>query len=460
MTFPSRQTAASIAVAFIFWMGTSSRADEPSSAQSGADPLINISVQMTLGTAILYQGFLQDGGMPASGTYDFTFLLFDAETVGGQVGPTAIVDDAVVANGVFTVPLDFGAVFTGQELWLETRVRLGNATDGHTILTPRQPLATTPAALTLRPGARIEGNIPEGATPADSAALAVINTYPDLSRTYGIYAEARSPETTNILPAAVLGRGLNSHAIRGEAGDVTGLTFPLGDIGIVGLGSTRGIHGSTSAGVGVYGLSDSNYGVWGISTEYRGVTGRTNRTDNNFGLYTPDNLYTLNFNGAGAILLVALNGGAEVIEPGEVVAVSGMGVAIHKGGPPVAAVMRATAENAEAIIGVAQSRFNAAAVDESAENPDDGRALAAMDVTPAGAIQPGEHMLLVVRGPARVKASTSAGAIQPGMRLTVSGGASGQAARALKSTSTATIGKAMEPLTDGQDQIYVFINVP
>jgi hypothetical protein len=51
-------------------------------------------------------------------------------------------------------------------------------------------------------------------------------------------------------------------------------------------------------------VSSSNYGVWGQSSNFRGVTGRTSRTDNNYGLYTPDNLFSLNVNLAGAIMLV------------------------------------------------------------------------------------------------------------------------------------------------------------
>jgi len=41
-----------------------------------------------LGTAFTYQGRLKDGGGPASGDFNMVFQLFDALTMGNQIGPT------------------------------------------------------------------------------------------------------------------------------------------------------------------------------------------------------------------------------------------------------------------------------------------------------------------------------------------------------------------------------------
>ena len=68
----------------------------------------------------------------------------------------------------------------------------------------------------------------------------------------------------------------------------------------------------------------SNYGVWGQSTEYRGVTGRTGRADNNYGLYTPDNLFASNYNSAGTTSEVFRYTGDSDIRPGDVVSFSGI----------------------------------------------------------------------------------------------------------------------------------------
>jgi hypothetical protein len=68
------------------------------------------------GTAFTYQGRLRDGGTAVTGTYDFEFKLFDAATDGNQVGATLTLDDVSVANGLFTVLLDFGAsAFPGAD---------------------------------------------------------------------------------------------------------------------------------------------------------------------------------------------------------------------------------------------------------------------------------------------------------------------------------------------------------
>ena len=47
-----------------------------------------LSTAHAQGTAFTYQGRLNDGGSPASGSYDLTFALFDAATSGNQVGGT------------------------------------------------------------------------------------------------------------------------------------------------------------------------------------------------------------------------------------------------------------------------------------------------------------------------------------------------------------------------------------
>jgi hypothetical protein len=100
-----------------------------------------------LGTAITYQGLLRDGGTPATGLYDLQACLFDT-----PAGPAALVcaadaDDVPVEEGVFTVALDFGAAFAGQQRFLELRVRPGASTGAYTVLLPRQQLRPAPEAL-------------------------------------------------------------------------------------------------------------------------------------------------------------------------------------------------------------------------------------------------------------------------------------------------------------------------
>jgi hypothetical protein len=106
--------------------------------------------QAALGTIFTYQGRLVDNGSPGNGLYDLQFTLFDAETLGIQVGSPQVTNDVSVDQGLFTVALDFGArVFKGDARWLEVAVRPGASTGPFTTLTPRQPLTPAPYALAL-----------------------------------------------------------------------------------------------------------------------------------------------------------------------------------------------------------------------------------------------------------------------------------------------------------------------
>lgn len=97
-----------------------------------------------LGTEFTYQGVLSDGSVPAAGSFDFRFIVYDAEVGGSQVGTTVLVDDLAIIDGRVTTPIDFGAVFDGAALWLEVSVRDGASTGSYTVLSPRQELTAAP----------------------------------------------------------------------------------------------------------------------------------------------------------------------------------------------------------------------------------------------------------------------------------------------------------------------------
>lgn len=103
--------------------------------------------QEKVGPGFTYQGFLKDSGNPANGTYDFEFRLYDAASGGTLMGGPEMADDVAVADGLFTVLLDFGTeTFAGNARWLEIGVRPGASTGAYTILTPRQGLTSVPYA--------------------------------------------------------------------------------------------------------------------------------------------------------------------------------------------------------------------------------------------------------------------------------------------------------------------------
>jgi hypothetical protein len=107
--------------------------------------------QAPLSTAFTYRGELVASGINVTGTYDIRFRLYDAASGGNQVGSTLCSDNLDVALGRFSLSLDFGAVFNGQQRYLEIEVRDDPGLDcsdasGFTVLSPRQLLSATPQA--------------------------------------------------------------------------------------------------------------------------------------------------------------------------------------------------------------------------------------------------------------------------------------------------------------------------
>ncbi len=47
-----------------------------------------ISFGASMGTSFVYQGRLDDGGLPANGSYEFQFDLYDSRISGARIGST------------------------------------------------------------------------------------------------------------------------------------------------------------------------------------------------------------------------------------------------------------------------------------------------------------------------------------------------------------------------------------
>jgi trimeric autotransporter adhesin len=102
----------------------------------------------SIGTGFSYRGSLSTGGMPANGTYDLKFTLFDTLTNGTPIA-VPITNLAIsMNNGLFNAPLDFGfGAFDGTKRWLEIGVRSNGVNADFEVLTPRQELAPQVYAL-------------------------------------------------------------------------------------------------------------------------------------------------------------------------------------------------------------------------------------------------------------------------------------------------------------------------
>jgi hypothetical protein len=124
------------------------------------------------GTAFTYNGRLNASGSPANGGYDLTFTLYNAATNGTALGSLTNMATPV-ANGLFTVTLDFGSVFSGSNYWLQIAVRT-NGGAAFASLAPLQPITPTPYAIYSETaanansvaGADITGIVPLAELPA------------------------------------------------------------------------------------------------------------------------------------------------------------------------------------------------------------------------------------------------------------------------------------------------------
>ena len=121
---------------------------------------LNLSAQ---GTAISYQGQLSVAGSPANTNYDFRFAVYDAVTNGNRVSDWLTNSAVPVANGLFSVTLDFSTnVFNstdnGSNDWMDVGVRAaGGGT--FTVLTPRQPILPVPYALFATSASNLLGSL-------------------------------------------------------------------------------------------------------------------------------------------------------------------------------------------------------------------------------------------------------------------------------------------------------------
>jgi len=463
---------------------------------AGATPLGQVStpaaVDAAVASGISYQGRLTSAsGTSLDGTYAMRFIVYDDEAAGSALWDSGTLNVAV-EDGLFTVNLGVDqADFDGRELWLSIVV-------GGETLSPRREILPAPYALSLRPGADIVGDsigaadaALAGYAPATGTALYAdanggAGLFGDSEDSYGVWGSSNdswggyftsdggygirvdTSGTAHFDHGAwvtaeggygVYAQSAENQAVRGEAGDVTGIATAFGRVGVVGMGENRGVHGASNNGLGVYGTSSNSTGVYG----------NTSRSDGNYGLYTNDNLFSLNINMAGAIMQVMENGGTEPLSAGDVVVFSGVNRSVTAVDGPIVQVSKASVASSTAVAGVVFSRFNIDAVNPDLE-PTDGsvqEGVAAMDVTPAGSAKTGDHVLVVVQGPAQVRASAlDTGGIQPGDLLSTSGvaGLAGKAATMdTDGTETAAPGtvfaKALEPVNGTEDMIYVYVSL-
>ncbi len=178
------------------------------------------STSFAQGTAITYQGRLNDGANPANGEYDLTFALFSVVSGAGQVGNTITNSATGVSNGLFTVNLDFGNQFPGANRWLEIGVRT-NGGGAFATLTPRQQLAATPYAITAD---NLSGDLSSGSLSGTYTNTVTLNNGANSFSGNGANLTALNAAqlASGTVPAAALG---NAWRIGGNVGTTAGPHF-------------------------------------------------------------------------------------------------------------------------------------------------------------------------------------------------------------------------------------------
>lgn len=230
--------------------------------------VVSIMIALLTGAiaqSFTYQGFLRQNGVPANGTHQMTFRLYDAASGGtalGTVGPSVV----NVTNGLFTQELDFGAVWNGSNRWLEIQV-------GGNILSPRVKVNPTPYAHTASNALGLQGRSVATMAPANGQVLKWNGT-------------AWSP-SADIQSDIWQANGSQVFYNGGNVG--IGTNTPAYPLHVTSSASSRAIFGHASAAglsAGVYGQNDSSggIGVQGFTTTTTGTTyGVFGRSDSTMG---------------------------------------------------------------------------------------------------------------------------------------------------------------------------------
>jgi len=147
-----------------------------------------LSTAHAQGTAFTYQGRLNSGGSPATGSYDIAFTLYTTNTSGVAIAGPVTNTAVTVTNGLFTTTVDFGNAYTGTSNWLAIAVST-NAANSFTTLVPRQQLTPVPYAIySANAGSAVTAITANSAGSANSVSAANITGTISSSQLSGSYS--------------------------------------------------------------------------------------------------------------------------------------------------------------------------------------------------------------------------------------------------------------------------------
>jgi hypothetical protein len=161
---------------------------------------------------------------------------------------------------------------------------------------------------------------------------------------------------------------------------------------------------------GVHVTSAFHDGVHVDSAGYDGAYANTSNAAHEWGFYTPDKIYAgTTLASGGPLLVVAQSGDGGNLEPGDLVAVSGVGATLPDAEAPVPLVRRSAADGSP-VLGVVYRRL---VVEEQVVERIDGQGQVEQQSyshtnSIDGPVAPGDYLFVVVLGAAQVKVEAAA----------------------------------------------------
>lgn len=429
------------------------------------------------GTAFTYNGRLTGNGAPVSGAHDMRFTLYDAVNGNAVAGPLTV-SPVDVANGLFTVRIDFGAgAFPGAPRWLDVAVRpVGGGS--FTALTPRHEVTSSPYSIRSQSAATADGGGGGGdsvwslngssayysgsvgigtATPASRL---TVRTPPSAFFSYGIEHTDGNVRLSTYLDAGYGGwlgtrsnhplnffvnDGLPSLTI--DTGGATTLS-PAGGYGTTTFGTPNAesgfsIKGANRADVRFNGASIKMVAGSGVGPP-SSLSGIAVTTAGNVGIGTDAPLAKLDVRGNTRTCTVTITGGCDLAEPFPMKEPE-----IEKG----AVVVIDDEHPGRLKLSTQAYDQRVAGIVSGANGINTGIAL-----QQAGVLDQGQPVAL--NGRVYVQADTASGAIKPGDLLTTSD-TPGHAMKVgdHQRAQGAILGKAMSGLSEGQGFVLVLVTL-
>lgn len=221
----------------------------------------------------------------------------------------------------------------------------------------------------------------------------------------------------------------------------------------------EGVGGEVNDNYGIYAEDDDNDGVFGWSFgDGDADTGVTGRAESGYGIYAftlgsgqyggyfADPIYVNGGCTGCTMSLVARNESAELLRPGDTTRVVGVDASLSPASP-ILKVMPGAPD--QPVLGVVLGRVETVMLDASNDTQ------AGLHFGPIGEVAlPGDHLIVVVQGLARVRLDAGAG-VKAGDRISV--GSSG-ATRVDEATTAPVIGMAVEP-PDTEGMAWVLVGI-